>query len=71
MQSGFNDERKRFMVLNELLAELYNKISRMSTSEFTDLLKQTEDPNEKELYSVVFNTILQQQQRQVIEAKKF
>ncbi len=59
------------MALKELFAEMYNKISQMTTSEFTDLLKQTEDPNEKELYSVIFNTILQQQQKQVIKANKF
>ena len=59
------------MALKELFAEMYNKISQMTTSEFTDLLKQTEDPNEKELYSVIFKTILQQQQKQVIKANKF
>lgn len=62
---------KFYMILKELFAEMYSKISQMTTSEFTDLLKQTEDPNEKELYSVIFNTILQQQQKQVIKANKF
>lgn len=59
------------MPLNELFSELSSKLSQMTTSEFTDLLKQTENPDEKELYSVVFNTILRQQQRQVIKENKF
>ena len=43
----------------------------MTNAEFTELLKQTKDPNEKELCYVVFNTILQQKQREVIGANKF
>lgn len=60
-----------FMPVSELFKELYNKISRMTNSEFTDLLSQTEDQNEKELCYAVFNTILQQKQRDVIKANKF
>lgn len=59
------------MPLNELFKELYSKISQMTNSEFTDLLRQTEDPNEKELCYAVFNTILQQKQREVIKGNKF
>jgi len=59
------------MPLNELFTELYSKISQMTNAEFTELLKQTKDPNEKELCYVVFNTILQQKQREVIRANKF
>lgn len=59
------------MPIDELFAELSSKLSHMTTSEFTDLLKQTENPDEKELYSVVFNTILRQQQKQVIKENKF
>lgn len=60
-----------FMPINELFTEISNKLSQMTTSEFTELLKQTENPDERELYSVVFNTILQQRQRQIIKANKF
>ena len=59
------------MPLNELFMEISSKLSQMTTSEFTDLLRQTEDPDEKEFYSVVFNTILQQQQKRVIKENKF
>ena len=76
-RENFNIKRKTivkgelFMPLNELLKELFSKIGRMTNAEFTDLLGQTEDPNEKELYYAVFNTILQQKQREVIKANKF
>ena len=59
------------MQLSELFAELYSRISQMTTSEFTDLLLQTQNPDEKEFYSTVFNMILQQKQKQVIQANKF
>ncbi len=67
----FRVKGQRFMPLNELFVEISSKFSQMTTAEFVDLLKQTENPDEKEFYSVIFNTILQQQQRRVIEANKF
>ncbi len=59
------------MPINELLKEVCNKIGQMTNAEFTDLLMQTEDPDEKELYYAVFNTLLQQKQRKVVKANKF
>jgi len=53
------------------IAKIRTQLEQMTTSEFTELLKQTENPDERELYSVVFNTILQQRQRQIIKANKF
>ena len=59
------------MPLDKLLTEICNKISQMTTSEFTDLLMQIEDENNRELLSVIYDTLLQQKQRQIINAKKF
>ena len=57
--------------ISNLLTEIRTRMEHMTTSEFIDLLNQTENPDERELYSVVFNTILQQRQRQIIKANKF
>jgi len=66
------DYQELSVVIEEVeIAKIRTQMEHMTTSEFTELLNQTENPDERELYSVVFNTILQQKQQEVIKANKF
>ena len=59
------------MGVNNALKELYEKINQMTTSEFNEVIKYAQTTEEKEFYFSVFDTVLQQKQKKVIQAKKF
>ena len=59
------------MSVNNTLKELYDKINQMTTSEFNELIKYAQTTEEKEFYFSVFDAVLQQKQKKVIQAKKF
>lgn len=45
------------------LKELYDKINKMTTSEFNELIKYAQSTEEKEFYFSVFDIVLQQKQK--------
>ena len=59
------------MVANNALKDLYNTINKMTTSEFSELITYAQTTEEREFYFAVFDAVLQQKQKNVIQAKKY